>query len=195
MPSYVTEKVTDQHPRMLKSHRHIAAFNSILIKCHPNYPFDKKLLSLIHSGLPDTGDKVLWKYRNDKSLALCTFPPQVILIAHLLECSLYDFMQLQYCIYTFSKSLFPFLYLTRNKNIFYKQDCAFESSQLMLPGVTAVTTYLTFISAWCSRRKSALLLSCRCIAMCSKVCPSDMVSLMQAPEPSSWAAIVCMPGK
>lgn len=59
---------------------------------------------------------------------------------------------------------------------------------------SAAPAYLTFMSAWCSRRKSALLLSCRCMAMCSKVCPSDMVSLMQAPEPSSWAAIVCMPG-
>ena len=59
----------------------------------------------------------------------------------------------------------------------------------------AVPTHLTFMSAWCSRRKSALRLSCRCMAMCSRVCPSDMASLMQAPEPSSWAAIVCMPGK
>lgn len=52
-----------------------------------------------------------------------------------------------------------------------------------------------FMSAWCSRRKRALLLSCLCMAMCSKVCPSDMVSLMQAPEPSSCAAIVCMPAR
>lgn len=60
---------------------------------------------------------------------------------------------------------------------------------------SAASSYLTFISAWCSRRNSELLLSCRCMAMCSRVCPSDMVSLMEAPEPSSWAAIVCMPGK
>lgn len=54
-------------------------------------------------------------------------------------------------------------------------------------------SYLTFISAWCSSRKRALLLSCLWIAMCRSVCPSDMVSLMDAPDPSSWAAIVCMP--
>lgn len=55
--------------------------------------------------------------------------------------------------------------------------------------------YLTLISAWCSRRNKALLLSCLCIAMCSRVCPSDIVSLMEAPEPRSWAAIVCIPDK
>lgn len=55
--------------------------------------------------------------------------------------------------------------------------------------------YLTLMSAWCSRRKRALLLSCLWIAMCSRVCPLDIVSLIEAPEPSSWAAMVCIPGR
>lgn len=54
--------------------------------------------------------------------------------------------------------------------------------------------YRTLMSAWCSRRKRELLLSCLWMAICSSVCPLDIVSLIEAPEPSSWAAMVCIPG-
>lgn len=105
---------------------------------------------------------------------------------------LYCYAQFLHCIYF--RVVVPSL-SNKDNSMFYKQGYAFEPPRYNVTWHCQGSSHLTFMSAWCSRRKSALLLSCRCMAMCSSVCPSDMVSLMPAPEPSNWAAIVCMPGK